>query len=194
LRDPRRRARTLVPSARIPLALLPAALVLAGCGATTFRLSAGPTIDSGGRAGFTSALSVGVGMPVDFHGRSHHYLQALGSIGGGLDGATRRGMVVAATDLDYIYWAEPRMDVRAGVHYAFQNLPGAAGAPSRFGAGAHAGLLPMVYARDNSWLVTHLGIGPELRAEALSGNPAGGALGLFALPLVIELNMLAAGD
>jgi hypothetical protein len=42
--------------------------------------------------------------------------------------------------------------------------------------------------------VTHLCIGPELRGEALSGNPTGGALGLFSLPLVVEINLLGAGD
>jgi hypothetical protein len=52
----------------------------------------------------------------------------------------------------------------------------------------------MVYRNDGNWLVTHVCVGPELRAEALSGGPAGGTLGLFSLPLAMELNLLAAGD
>jgi hypothetical protein len=65
---------------------------------------------------------------------------------------------------------------------------------ARYGFGGHGAVLPMVYANDASWLVTHVCIGPELRGEVLSGNPAGGALGLFSLPLVVELNLLGAGD
>ena len=175
------------------LSVLPAALLLAGCGATTVRVAVGPTLDSSGHAGVVSTLSLGVGFPVDFHGRSKHYVQGLASVGGGRDGATGAGVVVAATDLDYIHWAEPRnMDVRAGLHFAAQNLP--ATSTSRYGFGAHAGVLPMVYQDNTTWLVTHVCVGPELRGEALSGNPAGGALGVFSLPLVTELNWLGAGD
>jgi hypothetical protein len=172
--------------------LLPAALLLAGCGASTLRLAAAPTIDTGGHAGFTVTLSLGLGTPLDFHGRSHHYFQGLTTVGGGRDGATGGRMFVAAQDFDYIYWAEPHLDVRAGLHAAFQSVPGGTGSVPRGGGGAHVGVLPMVYANDASWLVTHVCIGPELRGEVLSGN--GGALGLFSFPLVTELNLLGAGD
>jgi hypothetical protein len=103
-------------------------------------------------------------------------------------------MFVAAQDFDYIYWAEPRLDVRAGLHAAFQSVTSGTASASRGGGGAHVGVLPMVYANGASWLVTHVCVGPELRGEVLSGNPAGGALGLFSLPLVTELNLLGAGD
>jgi hypothetical protein len=174
-----------------PLAL-PAALLAAGCGATTVRVAAGPTLDTGRHVGAVSTLSLGLGLPVDFHGRSHHYVQGLASVGGGRDGATGAGMAVVSADLDYVRWVEPTLDARAGFHFAYQNLPG--NGTSRYGGGAHAALLPMVYQDDTTWIVTHLCVGPELRAEVLSGNPAGGALGVFSLPLVIELNLLGAGD
>src|SRR5262249_8817023 len=88
------------------LLLILCASLLTGCGATTIRVEVAPTLDSGGRVGVESALSIGIGMPVDFHGRSHHYLQALSSLGGGLDGRSRSGEFLAAVGLDYIYWAE----------------------------------------------------------------------------------------
>jgi hypothetical protein len=177
---------------RLPAVILPAALISAGC--ASFRLAGGPTLDTGGKVGATGGFAIGFTMPVDFHGRSHHYLQALASIGGGRDGATGGAMFSPALDLDYIYWAEPRMDVRAGLHLPFEAVPTLTSYNPRFGFGGHAAVLPIVYANGGSWLVTHLCVGPELRGEALSGNPAGGALGLFSLPLVVELNLLPAGD
>jgi hypothetical protein len=174
--------------------LLPAALLSSGCGATTFRLAGGPTVDTGGKVGVTGGFALGIGTPLDFRSRSHHFFQALANVGGGRDGATGGAAFVAAQDFDYIYWAEPRMDVRAGLHLPFETVPAPFGRSPRFGFGAHGAVLPMVYANDASWLVTHVCVGPELRGEVLSGSPGGGALGLFSLPLVVELNMLAAGD
>jgi hypothetical protein len=170
-----------------------ALLFVAGCGATTVRLTAAPTVDTNGRPGFESTLSLGIGMPIDFHpGRSHHYLQTLTSIGGGLDGQTRSGMFTFNQSLDYVHWAEPRFDLRAGTHFVFQDVQSGNAMLQRYGFGAHAGLSPLVYANDTTWLVTHLGVGPQLRAEALLGPD--GWLGRFSLPLAIELNFLAAGD
>jgi hypothetical protein len=174
--------------------LLPASLLLAGCGASTVRLAVAPTLDTGGHAGFNVTVSLGLGTPLDFHGRSHHYFQGLTSVGGGRDGATGGRMFVATQDFDYVHWAEPRFDVRAGLHAVFQSVASSTGSAPRGGGGAHVGVLPMVYANDASWLLIHVCVGPELRGEALSGNPAGGALGLFSLPLVTELNLLGAGD
>ena len=102
-------------------------LLLGGCGATTLRVETTPTIDTGGRPGFESMFSLGIGMPLDFHGRSHHYAQARAALGGRLDGRTARGMFVVAGDVDYIYWAEPHLDVRAGLRASFATIPRRAG-------------------------------------------------------------------
>jgi hypothetical protein len=95
-------------------------------------------------------------------------------------------------DVDHIYWIASRLDTRAGLHVAFQSVPDQN--TIRNGAGAHAAIVPMVFQDDRSWLVTQVCVGPEIRAEVLSGNPAGGALGVFSLPLLVELNLLGAGD
>jgi hypothetical protein len=176
------------------VALGAAAIVLAGC-TTTVRAAIGPTVDTGGKAGAVGTLSLGFGFPVDFgKGRSHHYVQVLGGVGGGRDGATGGGMVAAALDVDHIYWNESRFDTRAGLHLAYQGFPDKGTA--RYGGGAHAAIVPMVYQDDRSWLVTQVCVGPELRADVLSGNAGnnGGALGVFSLPLLVELNFLPAGD
>jgi hypothetical protein len=182
-----------VGSARgLGAAVVLACSALAGCGATTVRLAGGPTLDGAGKVGATGTLSLGVGFPVDFHGRSHHYVQALGTLGGGRDGATGSGMVAASLDVDHIYWLEHHLDTRAGLHAAFQSLPDKG--TVRNGAGVHAALVPMVYQDDSSWLVTQVCVGPQLRADVLSNNPAGGALFVLSLPLLVELNFLGAGD
>jgi len=169
-------------------------LLLSGCGASTIRVEVAPTIDGDGRAGFSSALALGIGMPLDFHGRSHHFLQALGSVGGGLDGRTRSGAFVGSAGIDYIYWAEPVLDVRAGMRASFEELkPGAGGASLR-GVGGQLGILPMVAQNNANWLVMHLCLGPEARVEALWSSPPDRVRSLFSLPLVLELNLLAAGD
>jgi len=173
----------------IPLLVACSPLAL-GCGATTVRLELAPTLDTGGHPGFEVALGGAIGMPLDYRGRSHHFIQVRPSIGGGLDGATRRGMVVAATDVDYIYWAEPRMDVRGGLRLSYRRVEDT----KLYGLGARLGLLPIVTGNDGSWLVAHLCVGPELRFENLWGDPGSASRGLFSVPLVIEGNFLAAGD
>lgn len=154
------------------------------------RLEIAPAVDTQGRAGFESALGLGVGMPLDHRGRSHHFFQVRGSAGGGLDGATRGPMFATALDADYLHWAEPRMDVRAGLRLSYRS----AGDDKLYGLGARLGLLPIVRADDGGWLLSHLCIGPELRLERIFGDPDRASRGLFSLPLVIEGNFLAAGD
>lgn len=163
---------------------------LAGCGATTIRLETAPTLDTGGRPGFESLVSLGVGLPLDFRGRSHHFIQARAAVGGGVDGQTARGMFVAVTDLDYIYWAEPRLDLRAGLRLSYRNT----GDAKLFGLGGRLGLLPIVHGDDANWLVWHFCLGPELRIESLWSDSTGAQRGLFSVPLIAELNFLAAGD
>lgn len=143
--------------------------------------------------GVESTFSIGIGTPLDFKGRSHHFLQALGSIGGGFDGRTASGMVVAGADLDYIYWAEPRLDVRAGAHFSYVQ-PAKDGSEKLYGAGAHIGILPALVQLESSWMAPQLVLGPEFRLTYLWSDPPGAARTLFSLPLVAELNLLAAGD
>jgi len=166
------------------------ALFTCGCGATTLRLELTPTLDTGGRPGFESTFGVGVGLPLDYHGRSHHFIQTRGSLGGGFDGQSRSGMFVTAADVDYIHWAEPRMDVRAGMRLSYRNT--ATG--KLYGFGGRLGLLPIVLKNDGNWIVAHLCVGPELRLEGLWGDADRASRGLFSLPLVIEGNFLGAGD
>jgi hypothetical protein len=170
------------------------ALLLAGCGATTVRVDMAPTVDSDGHAGFESTFSIGIGTPVDFNGRSHHYIQTLGSIGGGLDGATSSGSFVSTLSLDYIYWAEPIMDIRTGLRFAYRSTPGVDDSPLLYGFGGQIGVLPIVVGADGSWLPVHICLGPELRLEHMWSNPDGHDRSLFSLPLVAEINFLAAGD
>jgi hypothetical protein len=177
------------------LLLVLSASALGGCGATTVRLEAAPTVDTGGRVGAEGRFSLGIGWPLDFRGRSHHFIQGLTSIGGGRDGQTGKGMVTAGTAIDYIYWAEPRMDVRVGTHFAYRKVPpGGPISTSLYGIGGHLGLMPIVWGNDSSWAVQHFCIGPELRLEYMASDPSGSSRGLFSLPLVTEFNFLAAGD
>jgi hypothetical protein len=177
-------------SPRPILLLVTCSPLVLGCGATTVRLELVPTVDSGGHVGFEVALGGGIGLPLDYSGRSHHFIQAREELGGGLDGQSRRAMFVTATDVDYVYWAEPRMDIRGGLRLSYRSLTD----QKLYGLGARLGLLPIVKGDDGNWLVAHLCVGPELRFENLFGDPSTGSRGLFSVPLVIEGNFLAAGD
>ena len=181
------------------LLILACAWLLGGCGATTFRVEVAPTINDSGRPGVEAALSFGVGWPLDFHGRSHHYLQGLASLGGGGVGGRGAGQptagaFLAAVGVDYIYWAEPTLDLRAGPRFTFRQLSDAAGEAKLFGLGGQLAILPMVKKNDAAWLLTHLCLGPAFRVEALWSSPPGDTQALFSLPLILELNWLAAGD
>jgi hypothetical protein len=167
-------------------------LLLGGCGASTIRLDIGPSIDAFGGAGFESTISLGLGMPLDYSGRSHHYVQAMGSLGGGIDTRDASGLFITAASLNYIYWAEPSLDVRAGLRFAYR-APGS-GRPSLYGFGGHLAILPVVVGDASGWAAAHFCLGPELRIESLWGSPPGDERVLFSLPLAAELTLLAAGD
>jgi len=96
------------------LFLLPLAVFSSGCGATSIRLSVGPSLDDSGNAGFESTLSLGGGMPLEYSGRSHHYVQASAHAGGGYEGKTDVAFFSTGGQLDYIYFAEPKLLDRAG--------------------------------------------------------------------------------
>jgi hypothetical protein len=170
------------------------ALLLTGCGASTLRLAVAPTIDSDGRPGVESTVGVGVGLPLDFHGPSHHFLQATGSLGGGLDGRTKTAELVTTGGLDYLYWAEPRLELRGGLRFSYRRAPGDPAPSELFGFGGHIGLLPVVVGNASGPGAYHLCLGPELHAEWLHGDPPGASRALLSLPLVAELTVLTAGD
>jgi hypothetical protein len=153
-------------------------------------VEAAPTLDTGGRPGFQSLLSLGVGLPLDYHGRSHHYIQARAAVGGGVDGETRGGMFLGAVDVDYIYWAEPKLDLRAGMRLSYRSTRD----DRLYGIGGRLGLLPIVRGDDGNWLVWHFCLGPELGVESLWSSRTGAQRGLFSVPLVAEFNFLGAGD
>jgi hypothetical protein len=170
--------------------------LLSGCGAMTARVGIGPTLDTTGKPGFESMLTLGVGTPLDFHGRSHHFFQAASSVGGGMDSQTKKASVLLAQDFDYIYWAEPRLDVRAGMRLSFRSVPAAdqGSGVKLYGFGAHMAFMPIVWHHDGGWLVSQFNIGPDLRLDYLWSDPGGYSRGQFSVPLGFELNGLGAGD
>lgn len=172
--------------------LLALAPLLSGCGATTVRVALAPTLDGTGQPGFEATLSLGVGMPLDYAGRSHHFIQALGTIGGGVESQGKKAEVVTGIDVDYIHWAEPKFDLRAGMHFDFRSVPSLD--TKLYGFGGHFGIMPALFADNGNWIVSHFAIGPELRIGRLFGDPGDASRTLFSLPLVFELNLLAAGD
>lgn len=183
----------MIPKASFFIALL-LPLLLGGCGATTLRLDIGPSIDAFGGAGFESTLSLGLGMPLDYIGRSHHYVQAMGSLGGGLDTRDANALFISAASFNYIYWAEPSLDIRTGLRFSHRNRLPDAGKPGLYGFGGHLAILPVVIGDASGWAVAHFCLGPELRLESLWGSPPGDERLLFSLPLAAELTVLMAGD
>jgi hypothetical protein len=175
-------------------ASLALSLLLGGCGASTIRLDIGPSIDALGGAGFESTISLGLGMPLDYSGRSRHYVQAMGSLGGGTDTRDESGLFITAASLNYIYWAEPVLDVRAGLRFAYRDPVPDSGRPPLYGFGGHLAILPVVVGDASGWAAAHFCLGPELRLESLWGGPPGDPRLLFSLPLAAELTLLAAGD
>jgi hypothetical protein len=169
-------------------------LLLTGCGASTLRLAVAPTIDGDGHPGVESTVGLGIGTPLDFHGPSHHYLQALGAAGGGLDGRTRAAALVTSGSLDYLYWAEPRLEVRTGLRFSYHRVEGVSAPTSLYGFGGHIGILPVVVGNAPGPGAVHLCLGPELHAEWLTSDPRGASRALLSLPLVAELTVLTAGD
>jgi hypothetical protein len=170
-----------------------ASLSVLGCGATTLRVTAGPTLDTSGGAGFESLVSFGVGWPLDFHGRSHHYIQGRATLGGGHSSRAQKGVVIVGAELDYIHWAGS-FDVRAGLHGFYRSLPDNQDSTDEHAFGGHVGIYPMVLGDGSGWLVQQLLIGPELRVEYLGTSDPAAALGHVSVPLVIEITLLGAGD
>jgi hypothetical protein len=142
-------------------------------------------------------FSAGLGWPLSFQGRSHDFAQGRATVGGGVDGRSGKPLVVAGGEVDYIHWAEPALDLRAGAHLLYRRLT--IDDPTRKdihgGAiGGHVGLYPIAGGSDSSWLVYHFLLGPEVRAEYVwTGSPAD-SRAIVSVPFVAEILFLAAGD
>lgn len=175
------------------------AMVMVGCGATSVRVSVGPTVDTRGQVGVEAGAAVAIGWPVDLRGRSRHFVQLRGGVS-----AERRGDgggAVLRLDADTLHWALPGLDVRAGAGYARrlgdERMPAlsSSASPSSSGASAWLALLGVVHQNAGGHpMVHHVAVGPELRAEVLWLDAGRGTRGLFSLPLTAELSLLAAGD
>lgn len=170
-------------------------LLLGGCGATTARLGIAPTLSvDGGGAGVEATFALGLGTPVDFRGPSRHYLQALGTAGGGLDARTGGRVVVARADLGYLHLATPSLALRAGLGFVYHHVQGDADGRALYGVGAHLGVLPVVKSPAPGVILKNLSVGPELRVDYLWSGAAAASHGQLSLPLVVEFDLLAAGD
>lgn len=181
------------PAGTCKAGLAASLIALCGCGASTLRVTAAPTLDTAGKVGFESMLSFGIGMPLDYHGRSQHYLQARVTGGGGLDGQSGKGLFFVGGETDYIYWAEPSFDVRFGLHGFYRKLPDTLQSVEGGAFGAHVALLPAVVQGLSTWIVPQFVLGPELRVDYVGMHGAPGRA-QFSIPLVIEGNLLGAGD
>ncbi len=169
-------------------------LVLFGCGASSARLGVGPVVDSNSNVGIESTFSLGFGMPLDYRGRSKHYLQGLGFVGGGADVDTGAKIVTTGIGADYIYWAHPRFDVRTGVYFVYRNRDEMAKERDLFGLGAHVALMPVATGSDSNIFVPQFCIGPEFRVDQSWDSNSNISRAYFGFPLVLEVNLLAAGD
>lgn len=171
------------------------ALCLSGCGASTLRLAAGPEMDSGGHGGFEVMVGLGIGTPLDFMGRSHHFLQVHGDLGGGATGEASAGQFTALGGGDYMYLADPHFALRTGVLFAYRAIWESEGSALDFtGVGGHAALLPIVKMYDGGPMAMMINLGPDIRVMRYWGlGPKNGGP-VFAVPIALELSVLAVGD
>ena len=166
-----------------------------GCGTTTLRLAAGPELDSEGSGGFDVMLGLGIGSPLDFMSRSHHFVQLHADAGGGKTGQRGDGQFSALAGGDYIYWAEPRLVMRTGVLFGYRAIwDDSKDGADLFGIGGHLALLPIVKTYDGGPIIMLLNLGPDVRVLSYGsdGKHPGGAT--FSIPLTAEINILAVGD
>lgn len=169
-------------------------VVLAGCGASSARLGVGPMVDSNRNVGIEATFSLGFGMPLDYHGRSKHFLQGLAFAGGGADVDTGAKIGTTGIGVDYIYWAHPRVDVRSGMYFVYRNRADMPKERDLLGVGAHLALMPVANNSNSSIFLPQFCIGPEFRVDQSWDANTGKSRAHFGFPLVIEVNLLAVGD
>ena len=188
---------TLRARGRQGVPLLPAVVTgffLTACGASSARLGVGPVLDSNSNVGIESTFSLGFGMPLDYRGRSQHYMQGLAFVGGGADVDTDARIVTTGIGADYIYWAHPRLDVRAGMYFVYRNREDKPKEHDLFGLGAHVALMPVATGSDSNIFVPQFCVGPEFRIDQSWDSNSNASRTHFSFPLVMEFNLLAAGD
>ncbi len=171
-----------------------AIFLLSACGASSVRLGVGPVVDSNNNVGIESTFSLGIGMPLDYRSRSKHYLQGLGFVGGGADVDTGAKIVTTGIGADYIYWAHPRLDVRAGMYFVYRNREEMTKERDLYGLGAHVALMPVLSGSASNIFVPQFCIGPEFRVDQSWDSNSNVTRTFFGFPLVLEVNLLAAGD
>ena len=133
-------------------------------------------------------------MPLDYRGRSQHYMQGLAFVGGGADVDTDAKIVTTGIGADYIYWAHPRLDVRAGMYFVYRNREDKPKEHDLLGMGAHVALMPVAVGSDSDIFVPQFCIGPEFRVDQSWDAHSNASRAHFGFPLVMEFNLLAAGD
>lgn len=168
-------------------------LSLLGCGATSLRVALAPTLDDSGRGGFEAYLMAGLGMPLDYSGRSHHFVQSLVSLGGGADPRTKHGLVLMNMDLSYLYRGDRVMDIRVGPRFSMRALP-TRDEPWMLGMGFSVGIMPILVESGSEWITLHWNLGAELRIDHFWSDLSQAEHSLFSPALVFDINLLATGD
>lgn len=169
-------------------------IAMTGCGATSVRLGVGPSIDSRGRWAVESTFSLGFGMPLDYKGRSEHYLQGLGFVGGTSNIDSDGQGPTFGFGADYIYWAHPRFDLRTGAYFVYRNRDEPMKELDLFGLGAHLSLLPVLTKRNSDVFVPQVCIGPDFRIDQTWDANSRLNRTQLTVPLILEFNLLTAGD
>lgn len=169
-------------------------LQLMACGATSARLSVGPVLDSKNNVAIESTFSLGFGMPVDYSGRSRHFVQGLAFIGGGADVDTGGKIFTTGIGADHIYTPNRRFNLRSGMYFVYRNRDEKPQERDLLGWGAHLALMPVGASDDSSYIVPQFCVGPEFRVDQSWDADKGTPRTHFGFPLVLEVNLLVAGD
>jgi hypothetical protein len=118
----------------------------------------------------------------------------MGSLGGGVDTRDASGTFISAASINHLYWAEPSLDLRSGVRYAYRVPVLNTEHSALHGVGLSLAFLPVVQGSPDSSVVPQLCLGPELRIEGVWSDSPEDKRALFSLPLVAEFTLLMPGD
>lgn len=189
-----KRGRSKSPQAGKRLIAGVSIFVFTGCGASSARLSVGPMLDSKSNVAIEATFSLGFGMPLDYKGRSRHFLQGLAFVGGGSDVDTGDKIFTTGLGADHIYAAHPRFNLRSGMYFVYRNRDEKPHERDFLGWGAHLALMPVGAFDDSSFIVPQFCFGPEFRLDQSWDAHVGIPRTHFGVPLVVEVNLLVAGD
>jgi hypothetical protein len=107
---------------------------------------------------------------------------------------TGEKIVTTGIGADYIYWAHPRLDIRAGAYFVYRNRDQGPYERDLLGLGAHLALMPVATDSESNIFVPQVCIGPEFRVDQSWDSHSNLTRTHFGFPLVLEVNLLAAGD